>query len=226
LSAGGLKENAMNCQEFERDWAELENYSQFTDGMRAHRLVCRHCSEMVEDIFFLTEQARRIELAEPPDRLWAQIRQRMEEEGIVRQPKPRWFSAPAPGRWFRLPAGLAYAAYGAVFVAAVGVMYVQSLLTNPAAPPMLAVTPQVPETAFIQTPASERDLDVEELVQKVSPEHRATFVSSWNQVNSSIDEWNNFLRQNPGDPFARDALMNAFQQREHLWERLVKWEEF
>jgi hypothetical protein len=218
-----LKEKAMNCQEFERDWAELENYSQFTDGMRAHRLVCRHCSEMVEDIFFLTEQARRIELAEPPDRLWVQIRQRMEQEGIIRQPKPRWFSAPAPGRWFRLPAGLAYAAYGAVFVVAVGVMYVQSLLTNPAAPPMLAVSPRVPETAFIQT---QRDPNIEELVQKLPPERRATFVSNWNQVNSSIDAWNDFLRENPGDSLARDARMNAVQQREHLREGLVRWEEF
>jgi len=157
----------MNCQEFERDWAELDNYSQFSDEMRAHRLACRHCSEMVEDVFFLTEQARRIELAEPPDHLWVQIRQRMEQEGIIRQPKPRWFSAPAPGRWFRLPTGLAYASYGAVFAVAVGVMYLQSLLTNPVAvPPTLTVTPQVPETAFIQP---QRDPNIETLVQKVSP---------------------------------------------------------
>jgi len=113
-----------------------------------------------------------------------------------------------------------------VFVVAVGVMYVQSLLTNPAAPPTLAVTPQVPEMTLTSSVPSERDRDVQELVQKVPLEHRATFVSNWNHVNSSIDAWDNFLRENPGDPLARDARMNAVQQREHLWERLVKWEEF
>jgi hypothetical protein len=102
-------------------------------------------------------------------------------------------------------------------------MYVQSLLTNPAAPPMLAVSPRVPETAFIQT---QRDPNIEELVQKLPPERRATFVSNWNQVNSSIDAWNDFLRENPGDSLARDARMNAVQQREHLREGLVRWEEF
>jgi hypothetical protein len=218
----------MNCQEFERDWAELEDYSQFSDEMRAHRLVCRHCSEMVEEIFFLAEQARRLALTEePPDRLWVQIRQRLEQEGVIREPKPRWFSAPSPARWFRLPTGLAYAAYGAVFALAVGVMYLHSVLTSPGElPPTLAVSPQVPEVTFASPALSVSDQDFQALIQKVPREHRATFVSSWNQVNSSIDQWDNFLEENPGDPLARDARMDAIQQGKHLLERMVRWEQF
>ncbi len=216
----------MNCQEFEREWAALEDSSVLMPAMEAHRQLCRSCSEMVEDLHYITEQARQVRTVrdlsdDPPERLWPQIRQRLEQDGLIRQPKPRWFSAAAPrAGWFaRLPMGLAYAA---VFLIAVAVMYLHNLLQVPAAPPLLAVAPAVPAAALERAASSSSDQDVTELAQRVPPEHRAVFVSSWNQVNSSIDQWNDFLDANPGDPFAREGLINSYQQKEFLRETMVQ----
>ena len=66
---------------------------------------------------------------EPPERLWPQIQQRLEQEGLIHEPRrglrPGWLGGAATGWLMRLPMGLAYAA---VFLVAVGVMYLHSLL--------------------------------------------------------------------------------------------------
>jgi hypothetical protein len=172
---------------------------------------------------YVIQRSRQFSGEEPPERVWLQIRSHLEKEGVIRDPSRRWF--PAPVGWFRFARGFAYAA---VFVVAGGIMYLYSLFSASPAPPVLAVTPQVPQIALVQPNAAEREQGLQELVQKVPAEHRATFVANWNQVSTSIQQLSNFVEEHPDDPFARTQLMNAFQQREHLWETLVRsgWEQF
>jgi hypothetical protein len=118
-------------------------------------------------------------------------------------------------------------AYTAVFFVAVGVMYVHSLLTSTGStPPLFAGAPQVPELAWVRPNTGDSDQSVESMIARVPEEHRATFVSTWHQVNSSIDNLQTFIESHPEDPFAPQQLMNAFQQREHLRETLVGREDF
>jgi len=221
----------MNCKEFEREWISLED-SGLTPAMEAHRQLCRSCSEMVEDLNYLAEQARHVRTAvaaadEPPERLWPQIQQRLEQEGLIHEPRrglrPAWLGGATTGWLMRLPMGLAYAA---VFLVAVGVMYLHSLLQVPAAPPMLAGAPEVPAAALERAASAASNEDVTELAQRVPPEHREVFVSSWNQVNSSIQQMNDFLQEHPDDPSVPMQLRDAIHQREHLRETLVRWEQF
>jgi hypothetical protein len=221
----------MNCKEFEQEWVSLED-SGLTPAMEAHRQLCRSCSEMVEDLNYIVQQAREVRMSddaadEPPERLWPQIQRRLEQENLIHEPRhglrPGRLSGSATGWLMRLPMGLAYAA---VFFVAVGVMYVHSLLQVPAAPPMLAAVPEVPAGALEQIASAASDEDVTELAQRVPPEHREVFVSSWNQVNSSIRQMNDFLQEHPEDPFVPMQLRDAIHQREHLRETLVRWEQF
>ena len=219
----------MHCKEFENEWTALEDGSRLTAPMEDHRGVCPRCAALVEDLTAILEQAREMRLEEePPQRVWVAIRNQMEREGLIREPfaseiKPRWKSAPASAWLFRLPMGLAYTA---VFFVAVGVMYMHSLLSGPAAPPLLVTMPQVPEMALAKADTAEQDKEVQALLAKVPKEHRATIVTNWNQVNSSIENLSSFVDTHPDDPFARHQLMNAFQQKEHLRETLVRWEQF
>ena len=219
----------MNCTEFEIEWASLEDSSRLPAGMEDHRRVCRHCSELAEELTSILDRARELRLdEEPPQRVWVAVQNQLEREELIREPVAsnltrRWKAAPAPGWLFRLPMGLAYAA---VFFVGVGVMYLNSLLSGPAAPPILVVTAPVPEMALARAGTAGQDKDVEALIAKVPEDHRATLFSNWNQVNSSIENLSNFVDLHPEDPFARHQLMNAYQQKEHLRETLVRWEEF
>ena len=219
----------MNCEEFETQWATLEDASRLTAPLEDHRSACRHCNALVGDLTSILDQARQMrDGEEPPQRVWVALRNQLEQEGLIREPvsrvtKPGWKTAPATGWFFRLPMGLAYTA---VFFVAVGAMYMQSRISDPSAPPLVAVTAEVPDMAWVRPDTSDSDQSMQELLARVPAEQRATFLTNWNQVNSSIQNLQTFVEAHPEDPFARPQLMNAFRQREHLRETLVRWEEF
>ena len=218
----------MNCTEFEIEWAGLEDTSRLSTPMEDHRSSCNRCSALVSELNSILDQARELRFSEePPQRVWVAIRNQLEQEGLIREPAITGVKSgskrPSAAGWlFRLPMGLAYTS---VFFFALGVMYLHSLFSTQALP-TLARTPAVPEMAYERPDTSARDKTVEELLAKIPEDHREIFVSNWNQVNSSIENWQNFADQHPNDPFAPQQLMNARQQKEQLWENLVKWNEF
>ena len=70
------------------------------------------------------------------------------------------------------------------------------------------------------------DEPILELIAKAPPAKRDTYVTNLNRVNSSIHQLSTFLEENPEDWFAREQLLNVYQQKELLWRTLVNWEEF
>jgi hypothetical protein len=211
----------MNCREFEAEWAGLDDTSKPTDEMETHRASCNRCAELIADLTSILEQARELRLSgDPPQRVWAAIHNQLEQEGLIREPaqsKTKARRALTRGWIFQALAS------GAVFSLALGVMYVHSLF-NAQAPPILSVAHKVPELMPVDT--SDRDKTVTAMVAKLPEDHREVFVSNWNQVNASINNWQAFADQHPDDTFAPQQLMNARQQKEQLWENLLRWDEF
>lgn len=200
----------MNCEEFEKGLEELEDYSEASPALQAHRRICPSCSELMEDLTFIRTQVHQmLSLEQPPDRVWRQIQEQLQEEGLIKtRPRRRFFDSPAFGWLPRLRMGLAY---GSVFAVALGIVYVYSILAPPVAPPPL---PQAPNPPFAQ------------LFEKVPPEKRAIYVNNLNQVDDSIQQLQLFLASHPEDPFAREELFTTYQQKSRLWEDLVQWQGF
>ena len=220
----------MNCREFEIEWAALDDAARLPAALQQHRQECRGCANLVADLNAIVSEARAMQATEePPQRVWAAVRNQLELEGLLREPasqqaSSRRLAAPAAGWLFRLPMGLAYTA---VFFVAVGVMYMYTRTTSPGPqPPTLAVTAPVPEMAWMRPDTAAQDQKVGELLARIPEERRETFVSNWNQVNSSIESLQSFVEANPDDPFATELLKNSLQQKEYLRGTLVGWEGF
>lgn len=233
-AASGSKEygekGAMNCTDFEGQWAALEGGEELTAPLADHLRGCRRCAELIEDLRAIQEQAHGLRLAEdPPQRVWVAVRNQLEREGLIREPaaaarRPAWGGLPAFGWLARFPMALAYAG---VFFLALGVVYFYSQSTSSGPqPPTLVVTAPVPDIAWTRPNTAESDRNVEEMLARIPEEHRATFVSNWNRVNSSIRDWQSYLETHPDDPFAGRQLLNSLQQREFLRQTLVGREEF
>ena len=200
----------MNCEEFEREMEELDDDSNPSPSLEAHRRICASCSELLEDLDAIRQQARQmLPLEQPHDRVWQQLRKQLKEAGLIAEPAPRRFFGQASLGWFpRLNMGMAYAA---VFCVALGVVYVYSILSlRVPAPPF----PAAPNPPFAQ------------LFEKVPPEKRAVYVTNLNQVDSSIQQLSTFQAAHPDDSFARQELFNTYQQKSRLWEAMVQWQEF
>jgi len=199
----------MNCQEFEKELEELDDYVVLPLPLEAHRLACHSCAELVQDLNFIGVQAREmLPLEQPPDRVWVGIERELESSGLIKDPQRRGPSLrPALGWFWRIGMGFSYAA---VFAVALGVVYVYSILSPPVPRPSI---PQAPNPPFAQ------------LFEKVPPKQREIYVSNLNQVNSSIQQLQTFLAQHPEDPFARQELFTTYQQKSRLWEDMVRWQD-
>lgn len=199
----------MNCQEFEREFTNLEHASDASGALEAHRASCRSCAGLVSDVNFMTAEAQKIPSSnEPSGRVWQQIHSELQRSGLIKEPRRAVFAPPVFGWFARLSMSFAYAA---VFIVALGVVYVYSILAPRLAVPPL---PQAPNPPFAQ------------LFEKVPPGERATYVKNLDQVDASIQQLKTFLATHPEDPFARQELFATYQQKSRLWEDLVRWQDF
>lgn len=236
----------MNCMEFNKAFAELEDFSALPPALQEHYAACKACNAMVEDIAFIARQAHVLRpMDSPGERVWKNIQNTLIAEGVIHDAAAAASAGgvramPAqvmPMVSRRAPMGLAYAA---MFMVAAGVMYVHSLFTGVGGPPMLVARPLPPSiplrdavtTASEPNPAetlarqAEDQLaanDVNEMVQRVPEEHRATFVSSWNRENESIQQLMGVVQEFPDDPFLQMQLRNALVRQRMLQETPSRW---
>ena len=199
----------MNCEEFEREIEGFEDLSTLSPQVEVHRHACHACSTLLEDLTYIRAQARQLLIYDqPPDRIWNQIRKQLDESGTTAGPFHHVPAKPGFGWFPRLSMGMAYAA---VFLIALGVVRVYTILSVPVALPPLPPAPNPPfATLFEKVPARER----------------AVYVDNLQQVDSSIQELRTFLASHPEDPFARQELVTTYYQKSRLWEALVRWQEF
>ena len=220
----------MNCAEFEKQLQEVDlSPPSLSSRMEVHRQVCVACSELIGDLNQITRQARLIVPEEEPSvQVWQQIHQQLRQEGLIKAPAPLPLSPAARLGWFpRLQMGMAYAA---MFLVGLGVVYLYSIgTTSPVFLQELQTTvAQAPaeQSPALSPPPSGSDEPILQLIAKAPPAKRATYVTNLNRVNFSIHQLNTFLGEHPEDWFAREQLLNAYQQKQRLWNTLVNWEEF
>lgn len=201
----------MTCVELERELEELDDYSVCSAEMTAHLGACRVCSELIEDLTEIQEQAAHmLSVAEPSNQLWIQIRDRLTDEGVIRDgSKQSWFRRLGMGWLSPLRMG---ASYALVFFFGLGGVYVYSVFSPTIPPPSIAV---------VQAPAPQ----AEKLMQNAAPASRAMYVSNLEQVDSSIQQLQTFLASHPDDQFAQDQLSTIYQQKSRLWEDMVRWQD-
>ena len=242
----------MNCEDFEREWQELDDPSLFSPAMEDHGATCAPCAARVRDVNRIRWEARQlIATEEPPDRLWLNLRRELDKEGLIRESGARsWLTDLLTFAWLpRLPMGLAYASV--FLLALVGMEYVRDRVTP--APPAASLSATAPTMATIQSapqpaaPAAEvakqeaptRDEAVAESrvqvagnvpsairrgIEKAPPEQRAILVRNWQQINSSVGELQRFVAEHPNDLQVLGQLDEAQVQERLLREWLMRWE--
>ena len=219
----------MNCEEFEKQWQDLENPSHLSAVLEEHHKACSPCAAWVGDLDRIRRLARELPVAEePPSRVWLNLRSHLEQEGLIRGTAGRpWFARWPVFGWF--PNLAMNFAYLTVFLLAFGVVFsLRNSLMNTNAP----ASPPVPVAAVTSKPVEPfpspavRDEAVRRVIEKAPPERRTAYLARWQQLNSSMDELQRFVEVNPDDALVRAQLYTIREQQERLLETMVRWEEF
>lgn len=198
----------MECTEFT---AELEHWPEGPNFRAAsqHLEVCTRCRSLVAELqaIQLAAQALEQEVPEPPERLWTNLRSRLEEEGLIR-PR-RWYARLADWPYLVPRPALAGASFVLLFTLATGMG-----LLRPATVSNLPV----PE---VDAELSAEMFAVRAQVNRISrvvrdPVVAASYRENLAIVENLIRQCEKAVREQPDNPLAREYLYSAWRQKAEL----------
>jgi len=236
----------MNCSEMQR--ALPEGMEGLEPQYKAHLQSCADCAELVAELELVASESRQLgETDEPPQRVWVKIAAELRAEGIIRDPETapaRAAAVPAArsrwNSWWLVPVAAALVAAGSYVIQpkATAPATVGQQANAPAVAKPQSSTQVANNTAPANRPAAQQQrpsvqsLDNssksapmmavstsdQALLNGVSPQMRPAYENQLRAVNAYIQDADAYLRQNPDDEDARQHLMDAYEQREMLYQ--------
>jgi hypothetical protein len=237
----------MNCAEVQQVLPEMSEGGENIE-YQAHLKSCPECSELVSDLELIASASRQLaDVDEPPQRVWVKIAAELRAEGIIREPESepaRPVLVPSAGRrwnaWWLVPVAAALVVAGSYVIkpkpaAPVARQDAPATISSPpqaSAPAQVAADTKSHQPVAASNPSKSTDsvgpddhapmmtasTADQKFLEQVSPEMRLAYEGQLRTVNSYIRDAENYLKQNPGDEDARQHLMEAYEQKEMLYQ--------
>ena len=200
----------MTCKEFQEILPEIIDGGQ-TIEQESHWKSCGECSNLVADLTLISEQATRLRAADVPSpRVWNAIEIALREEGLINHSHSGLAVMPAHGRrwtmrWLVPAAAALLLSFGVVDYY------------------MAKHQPQTQVAEISPTPNVSNSVDAEdsqllEAVALNAPSMRATYEANLRDVNSYIRDAEDSARMNPSDEDAQHLVMEAYAQKNMIYE--------
>jgi len=198
----------MTCAEFQK----VLPYIIETGGKpeeEEHLRECSICSDLVQDLRYIAEQAKLlVPMEDPPAKVWDGIKGSLEREGMIRPARARGRLL-GPITWITSLGIIVLLAFGIFEAGRYGLQY------QAGGRAYVAGT----QTAALNIAATEQDDEqVLDQVAAIRPDARQMFADNFKVVNASIADVRKTLEQNPADSEARQALDRAYEQKAMMYE--------
>ena len=210
----------MNCQQFQ----EVLPYIIESGGKpdeEEHLKTCPACSALVEDLRYIAECAKLLlPMNDPNPRVWNNIEQSLQREGLLPE-----------GRMSRLghitktptttqtkswtPLGWAMALTATILFAVVLTNYKPRQL-----PPGQLSAQNTVEQSTSMT-GMEDDQQLLSQLAQADPDARAPYERSLREVNAYIADAQQAAQRDPDDAAAQELLLDAYQQKEMLYQMAI-----
>jgi hypothetical protein len=203
----------MNCQQFQEVLPYIIE-SGGNEEEEGHLHSCPACAELVQDLQYIAQQAKLIlPMHDPSPRVWAGIEHSLHHQGLLQEGRMSLLghitTIPTQSKsWTPLGWTMALAAMAA---------FTALLITYR---PQLPATPPVAQNMSVQ-PAPAFGNDDQQLITQVSqqaPDVQRAYEDSLREVNAYIQDAETAVNQDPEDAAARVHLVEAYQQKEMLYQ--------
>ena len=206
------------CRQFDQGLpAYLEGAE--SPAVLKHARECSSCAVTLADLEQIRFASRHLPLVEPPARVWANIRARLAEEGILHEQVPAW------QRWLhRLPLlaeSVPVGALAGLAILALTLMNTpqgaenEGLLTSQSAGAQVFTAGILPVEIDSSMARTLQDMQAAYLdrEESIDPGVRETYRKSLASLDASIQECVKHCRRDPHDSLARQYLAHAYQSK-------------
>jgi hypothetical protein len=203
----------MTCAEFQKVLPYIIETGGSADQEK-HLRECHVCSDLVQDLRYIAEQAKLlVPMEEPSPQVWVGIRGSLEREGLVQKP------ARARGGLLGPQGALLWVtAAAAVVLVIVGITLYQRGPEPPAAAQRAVARPS-DNSATDDDP---QDKQVLTQVAQARPEMKDVYERNLKQVNASIKDSRKALASDPSDEDARTGLLRAYEQKAMVYDMATR----
>jgi hypothetical protein len=207
----------MNCAEFQN----VLPYIIETGGNaeeEAHLRACPVCSDLVQDLRYIAEQAKLLlPMHDPGPQVWDNIQGSLEREGLVKPARAR-------GRLLGSKGGVArwIIAGSSVLL----IVFVAALFRRGENRATDTVPINTNEQASLAPPpagfTTQDDEQILSALEQQRPQLKSTYESNLKRVNAYITDARQSVEQNPHDTEARQQLMEAYDQKAMVYEMAAR----
>lgn len=219
MGLGEDDKDKMNCQQFQEVLPYIiENGG--NEEEEAHLRGCKSCSELVRDLRYIAEQAKLLlPMHDPSPKVWGNIEQSLQREGLLKEGRSSRlghitnYSTAQTQAKTSTPVGWILAIAAALGFTALLINY------RPQLPSTLqsAQNSSAP-SAQVQSQTEGDDQQLIAAVAQDAPEVRSAYESGLREVNSYIADAQQALQSDPRDTAAQEQLLQAYQQKEMLYQ--------
>ena len=201
----------MNCAEFQKVLPYIIE-SGGNPAEEQHLRECHVCSDLVQDLRYIAEQAKLlVPMEDPAPAVWDGIRGSLEREGLVKKP------ARARGRLLGPQGVLPWiAGIAAVVLVISGIILYRRGAETQAAQTRAAVQPTD------NADDDPQDQQVLTQIAEARPDMKDAYAHNLKQVNASIKESRKALESDPGDEDVRRELQRASEQKAMVYEMATR----
>lgn len=226
----GMKGESEACRQFSRDVAEYLEGEKRPEVVN-HASECLFCGVVLQDLETILSESRALPLADPPARVWANIRASLVAEGVIHEPESwvrRWL-APLSGVWRPAPV----VALAGMFVLAV-TLTLHRHPVNPATTRVASLTPNSSQTVASPVVSSENtalaqtvegmERDYQSRKTTMEPALEATYEKSLASLDDSIRQCKDSIQEEPDNSLARQYLMSAYQEKAEVLSAALEYD--
>ena len=207
----------MNCGEFEHVLPDYLEGSRNPE-QQAHLKSCRPCSELLSDLNLISSQAVVLRASdEPSPRVWNSIEAHLRREGLIHAPvvpRPSSFWHESLMRW--RAAWLVPVAAALVIIAGIKLYH-----PTGAGDRETIAKHQVASVAAPAQKMSPVDAAILNTVAARPPAQRASYRADLDRANAYIRDAEQSVRSDPNDVYSQQLLINAYEQKQMLYDLAV-----
>jgi hypothetical protein len=205
----------MNCTEFE---SVLQEYMDgvHTSEQQSHLNSCPACCELIAELNLISSQAKLLLAAdEPRQAVWTALEAQLRSEGLIRRSGTVPVKGSLFGRW--RTAWLVPVAAALAMVAGLKLYHpidAGEKLTR-------TQTPAPAQSARVKAPVSREDQLWLSTVAARPPAQLAKYRADLDEANAFIQDAEESLKRDPNDVYTQQMLINAYEQKQMLYELAV-----
>lgn len=206
----------MNCGEFERVLpAFLEG--EHTREQQAHFDSCSACANLLADLDLISSQAKLLVASEEPrPAVWDALESRLRDEGLIRLPE---FVTPKVSIFSRWRTAWLVPLAAALVIAA-GIKLYHPAGVGDQSP--IAKQKQPVTKPTVAAVVSQEDRVLMNTVATRIPAQQARYRADLDSANSFIRDAEQSMKDDPNDVYMQQMLINAYAQKQMLYNLAVE----